>query len=202
MHNLILRNQLVLDSSSQRIGKVNKAFEIFCNMESFGCSPDVVTYNTLINGFCRVNEVDRGHWLLKEVKLRDEISPNAVTYTSVILGYCKLGKMEEASCIRDEMSNSGIQPTAVTFNILIDGFGKVGDMISAESMRERMLSLGYVPDVVTFTSLIDGYFRNGQAGMPNEAFCIMQLASEDLNLAFPSLKKPMPLASTDIPVAP
>ncbi|KAJ0031728.1 hypothetical protein Pint_13504 [Pistacia integerrima] len=79
---------------------------------------------------------------------------------------------------------------------------EVGDMVSAESMRERMLSLGYVPDVVTFTSLIDGYFRNGQAGMPNEAFRIMQLASEDLNLAFPSLKKPMPLASTDIPVAP
>ncbi|XP_031264688.1 pentatricopeptide repeat-containing protein At2g06000-like, partial [Pistacia vera] len=142
-----------------RIGKVNKAFEIFCNMESFGCSPDVVTYNTLINGFCRVNEVDRGHWLLKEVKLRDEISPNAVTYTSVILGYCKLGKMEEASCIRDEMINSGIQPTAVTFNILIDGFGKVKMGLK---LWDEMNAKNISPNVYTFAILINALCKDNR----------------------------------------
>ncbi|KAK9138720.1 hypothetical protein Sjap_009314 [Stephania japonica] len=145
-----------------RLGLISSAFELFDGMGSFDCSPDVVTCNTLIDGFCRAKDVDRGYEFLMQIQSRTGFSPDVVSYTSVISGYCRLGRMEEASAILDEMINKGIMPSSFTFNILINGFGKIGNMRSAVTMYERMLSRGCIPDVVTFTSLIDGHCKIGE----------------------------------------
>ncbi|XP_010533023.1 PREDICTED: pentatricopeptide repeat-containing protein At2g06000-like isoform X2 [Tarenaya hassleriana] len=143
-------------------GEVGKTMELFGEMGSFGCSPDTVTYNTLIKGLCDTDDLNRAKDVFDEVKSRSDCSPNVVTYTSMMSGYCKVGKMRKAFLLLAEMIDLGINPNCITFNVLIDGFVKAGEMPSAESILGKMIAFGCCPDVVTFTSLIDGYCRAGK----------------------------------------
>ncbi|XP_071702670.1 uncharacterized protein [Rutidosis leptorrhynchoides] len=145
-----------------RVKQVEKAFRVFNQMSKFGCSPDSVTYNTLLNGYSRVGNVDKAHELLKEVCMVDGFSPDVVTFTSVISGYCKLGKMEDAVVLFDKMIDLGIRPNTFTFNVIIDGFGKIGNMVSVQNIYNQMLNLDCTPDVITYTSIIDGHCRVGE----------------------------------------
>ncbi|XP_027330002.1 pentatricopeptide repeat-containing protein At2g06000-like isoform X2 [Abrus precatorius] len=158
---LMFQGNYLLKLNAIRAGEINEAFELFSDMRSFGCFPDIVTYNTLLHGLCRIDEIDRAHDLLKVVCLKCEFAPNVVSYTTVISGYCRLYKMKEASSLFDEMVRSGTKPNAFTFSALVDGFVKAGDMASALGMHKKMLLYGCSPNVVTLTSLIDGYCRVG-----------------------------------------
>lgn len=40
--------------------RLDKAKEMFESMKSRGCSPDGVSFNTLINGYCKAKKVDDG----------------------------------------------------------------------------------------------------------------------------------------------
>ncbi|KAL3635287.1 hypothetical protein CASFOL_019834 [Castilleja foliolosa] len=142
--------------------KVDEAFELFDIMSSLNCPPDIVTYNTLINGLCRIGDLNRAHELLRQIRSYCNFSPNVVTYTSLISGYCKSGEMSNVSNLFDEMINCGIKPNLFTYNVIIDGFGKQGDWISALKMYENMVNGGFNPDIVTFTSLIDACSRHGK----------------------------------------
>ncbi|XXG40755.1 hypothetical protein AAC387_Pa01g1393 [Persea americana] len=145
-----------------RCGEIDRAFQFFEGMSSFGCIVDIVTYNTLIDGLCRAGKIDKAHEMLNEIRSRGVCLPDVRTYTQVVSGYCKMGKIEDASSVFDEMVAAGIRPNLVTYNVLIDGYGKAGQMDSAVSMYVKMLDNGCSPDVVTFTSLIDGYCRSGR----------------------------------------
>lgn len=64
-------------------------------MSIFGLFLDVIIYNIMINGLCRVNEVNKVFELFEKVKLRNDILFDVVIYVFIIFCFCKLGKMEE-----------------------------------------------------------------------------------------------------------
>ncbi|KAF2287919.1 hypothetical protein GH714_003219 [Hevea brasiliensis] len=154
-----------LVTSFAQAGKLDLAKKLLAEVQVEGIGAFGIAissrYLDLQYSYPRVNELDRGCDLLKEVQSRNDCSPDVVTYTSIISGFCKLGKMGEASVLFEEMIRSGINPNVVTFNVLIDGFGKISNMVAAKAMLEKMVPFGCLP-VVTFTSLIDGYCRTGQ----------------------------------------
>ena len=61
--------------------RMGEAMEILSRrMPEFGCMPDVVSYNTVINGFFRDDHVDKAYSLFHEMDNR-EIFPTVVTCT-------------------------------------------------------------------------------------------------------------------------
>ena len=59
-------------------------------MVETGCTPNVITFNTLINGLCREGRVLKAVALLDRM-VENGLLPNHITYGTVVNGLCKMG---------------------------------------------------------------------------------------------------------------
>ncbi|XAR72479.1 hypothetical protein NMG60_11019124 [Bertholletia excelsa] len=179
-------------------GKVESAFELLSVMERRNCKPNIrtynelmeallllrrlldngllpdrVSYNILIDGFCREGQLRMAFNILNSME-RLDLEPDGVTYTTLIDGLCKQGRLDQANGILGLMMKRGISPDEVTWTALIDGYCKIGKMVDHSCPRSphafnsfldvlskqlRMVKSGLVPSVVTYTTLIDGLCR-------------------------------------------
>ncbi|KAJ0742230.1 putative tetratricopeptide-like helical domain superfamily [Helianthus annuus] len=62
------------------------------------CHPDVVTLNTVINGFCKMGKVDDGIKVLNDMVMKkfNFCTPDSVTFTTIISGLLSIGRTKEA----------------------------------------------------------------------------------------------------------
>ncbi|XP_020104729.1 pentatricopeptide repeat-containing protein At1g19720-like [Ananas comosus] len=60
------------------------------SMRSQGLEPDLVTWNTLMDGYCRAGRCDEA----RDILLRGAPDPNAVSWTTVISGYARAANHE------------------------------------------------------------------------------------------------------------
>ncbi|PQQ04672.1 pentatricopeptide repeat-containing protein [Prunus yedoensis var. nudiflora] len=155
-----------------------------------GYRPDVITFTSLIDGYCRAGKLSQGLKLWQEMNAKN-VSPSAYTFSVLINalckenrlqeahGFCKAGNVDEANLIVAEMEEKRCSPDKVTFTILILGNCMKGRMSEAISNFKRMLAIGCAPDNITVDSLISCLMK---AGMPNQAHHIKTIAYKDLNL--------------------
>ncbi|KMZ70829.1 hypothetical protein ZOSMA_192G00070 [Zostera marina] len=102
---------------------------------------DVVTYSTLIKGFCHVGKTSLAIELLevmKSLRVDDRRRPDAITYNTIIDHLCRIGRMEEASGLLDDMIANNISPTNLTFRSLMSGYLVLGQLNSASELQRRM----------------------------------------------------------------
>ncbi|OAY65066.1 Pentatricopeptide repeat-containing protein, chloroplastic [Ananas comosus] len=125
------------------------------------CPPDVVTYNTLLDGLCRAGRVATARNLLDGMRARTSphLSPNVVSYTTVIRGYCAKSLPDEAVALFEEMVAAGLKPNKITYNTLIQGLCEARRM----DLVKRMLGDdGFKPDTCTFNTLIAAHCKMGK----------------------------------------
>ena len=65
-------------------------------MPEQGLSPDVVTYNTLMDRFCNVGNLKQTVNLFKQMTDSGNV-PDTITYTILMDGMCKEGTDQEAN---------------------------------------------------------------------------------------------------------
>ncbi|GKA00782.1 tetratricopeptide-like helical domain-containing protein [Tanacetum coccineum] len=112
--------------------RTNEAFAVFGWNFKRGIIPDVVTFNTLLNGLVLEHKILEAEIFFKKL-IKD-----------------KLCRWEVASKMLQEMLDVGISPNVHTFNILVDAFCKDGRVEEAEDVINIMLDRGIVPDIVTW----------------------------------------------------
>ena len=156
------------------------------------------TFSVLINALCKENRLNEARDLLRPLRWKEDV-PRPFIYNPVIDRFCKVGNLEEANLIVGELEAKRCNPDKVTFTILIFGHCMKGRMAEAINIYNKMLTIGCAPDQITLNSLTSCLLK---AGMPDEAFRIMQTASEDLNLGMSSLRSKIAIRThMDIPVA-
>ncbi|XP_061993401.1 pentatricopeptide repeat-containing protein At1g62720-like [Rosa rugosa] len=140
--------------------KIIKAYKIFKEMCRMELVPDTITFNTLIDGFCKAGRNGEcknnqqlstatfssnllasislsNRILLKETEA-NKFEPNVVVYTVVIEGLCKAGKFESARDLFSHLSTKGVQPNVTTYTIMISGLCKPEKLL--RNGRERLFS--------------------------------------------------------------
>ncbi|KAI3973970.1 hypothetical protein MKX01_030546 [Papaver californicum] len=94
--------------------------------------PNVVTYTSLIKGFCQNGDSNRAQELFKEMK-SCHVVPNVVTYSTLIGGFCKEGKLSKSALCFEEMLINSCDPNDVIYNYLINGLkNNKSDLIFVE----------------------------------------------------------------------
>ncbi|KAK6915327.1 Pentatricopeptide repeat [Dillenia turbinata] len=92
--------------------------------------PHIVTYNSVINGACRLGELGKARDLLGNTRPAIDLvqkveqatsQPDMVMYNIVIDSLCKECMLDDAFKLFSHSTKRGIRPNIVTYNSLIQG---------------------------------------------------------------------------------
>ncbi|CAA3006280.1 Hypothetical predicted protein [Olea europaea subsp. europaea] len=130
---------------------VDQALEAFekTNDGDFRIETDVVLYNTLIDGLCKVWRQEEGLKLM-------EMEVNVVTLDALLDAMCKHGRVSSAVDFFSEMQEKGLKANAIIYTILITSFCRASNINKAMKLFEEMLKSGLSPDALVYNSLISG----------------------------------------------
>ncbi|CAI9102087.1 OLC1v1000293C5 [Oldenlandia corymbosa var. corymbosa] len=148
---------------------VNVGKSLLCVMSKYGCEPDVVGYNILINAYCFRGKLSEARKIFKEI-LEMGISPCTNMYNTLLDGYAKAREIGEANMLYEEMGKIGVAPDCITLNILVAGNYKFGRVEDGDRFLRELSSTDLIPD----SSVSDMYIsRLCWAGRLDEAFNLL-----------------------------
>merc|ERR1719465_260503 len=127
--------------------------------------PDIVTYSTIVKGFCNSGNLDRAFKVLKDMKASGKYAPDEVMYNSLLSGCAKEHRPDEALQLLSEMKKSGVAPSNYTLSMLVKLMGRCKRLNQAFVMLEDISKeYGLKINIQVYTCLIQGCFNAGQAG--------------------------------------
>ncbi|XP_050367664.1 pentatricopeptide repeat-containing protein At1g07740, mitochondrial isoform X2 [Argentina anserina] len=142
----------------QHYGKANlveKAVELFNQMDSYNCVRTLQCFNSLLNVVVdsdRFADAEEIFGRCREMGFR----PNSISYNIMVKGWLRRGEVGEARKVFDEMLERKVQPSVVTYNSLIGFFSRKGEVEEATGLLEDMRQKGKYPNAVTYALLMEG----------------------------------------------
>ncbi|KAK7392206.1 hypothetical protein VNO78_20636 [Psophocarpus tetragonolobus] len=121
----------------------------FKEMKEMGVTPDVVTYNSLVDVYCKGREIEKAYKLLDEMRDRD-LSPDVITYTCIIGGLGLIGQPDKARNVLKEMKEYGCFPDVAAYNAAIRNFCITKRLGDAYGLVEEMVGKGFSPNATTY----------------------------------------------------
>ena len=124
-----------------KAGKLNKAGDVIEDMKAWGFSLNMVTYNTLIDEYCKMGRVGKMYKvesILKDM-VANQVCSNEVTYNILIDGFCKDENVSTARKVFEEMQRQCLRANMITYNSLINGLCWDGKLDEVISLRNEML---------------------------------------------------------------
>ncbi|KMZ67219.1 putative Pentatricopeptide repeat-containing protein [Zostera marina] len=159
----------ILLSSLRRVGNPNEQLTVLVSMLQNQCSPDVITLNTVIHGFCKIRKIAEATKIMDDMIIgKFCCSPDVITFTTIIAGLLDVGNVDEALFILQfKMGEWNCTPTLVTYNTVLRGLCKLQKVDRAMEIFHEMVSKGIAADTRTYATLISGFMQtpgDGDAG--------------------------------------
>lgn len=129
----------------------------FDEMREMGVKPDVVSYNCLVDVYCKNREMDKAFKVIG--KMRDEDIPaDVITYTSIIGGLGLIGQPDKARNILKEMKEYGCYPDVAAYNAAIRNFCIAKRLREAFDLMDEMVNKGLSPNATTYNLFFRIFF--------------------------------------------
>ncbi|GMN20268.1 hypothetical protein TIFTF001_047065 [Ficus carica] len=129
----------------------------FEEMREMGVQPDVVSYNCLVDVYCKGREMEKAFKVV--AKMRDEdLQPDVITYTSIIGGLGLAGQPDKARDVLKEMKEDGCYPDVAAYNAVIRNFCIAKRLGDAYSLMDEMESKGLNPNAITYNLLFRVFY--------------------------------------------
>merc|ERR1719440_971459 len=127
--------------------------------------PDVITYSTIVKGYCNAGDVDKAFQVLQEMKRDAKHSPDEILYNSLLDGCAKQHRLDDALRLLDDMSDMNVIPSNYTLSILVKLLGRSRRLNQAFTMVETICKEnGFRPNIFVYTCLIQACIQNRQLG--------------------------------------
>ncbi|MCD9639993.1 hypothetical protein HAX54_025004 [Datura stramonium] len=139
----------------------------FKEMRDLRVEPDIVSYNCLVDVYCKGREMEKAFRVVEEMREKD-ITPDVITYTSLIGGLGLVGQPDKARHILKDMREYGCYPDAAAYNAAIRNFciaKRIGD---AYSLMDEMVSNGLSPNATTYNVFLRLIRRHDKVEMALE----------------------------------
>ncbi|XP_055810614.1 putative pentatricopeptide repeat-containing protein At1g02420 [Solanum dulcamara] len=129
----------------------------FKEMRDLAVEPDVVSFNCLVDVYCKGREMEKAFRVVEEMREKD-ITPDVITYTSLIGGLGLVGQPDKARDILKEMREYGCYPDVAAYNAAIRNFciaKRIGD---AYSLMDEMVRNSLSPNATTYNVFLRSFF--------------------------------------------
>lgn len=145
-----------------KTGRMGDAKEFYEGMIRAMISPDVYTLNILLNGLCRIGDLEGALRVLRV----NEGKANVVSYNTLIRGLCRAKRVKEGIDLCLEMVGLGVLPSIATFEILFDGLIEEGRAQDTVGLINLLLTKEVCPNSEGFDyfNLVEALCRIGEVG--------------------------------------
>ncbi|KAK4268886.1 hypothetical protein QN277_022114 [Acacia crassicarpa] len=158
-----------------RLGMVEKAIAVFCQMRELYCEFDAHTYGTIIKPLLQ-KKMYLLVFALYNLMLKLNCSPDEYTYSLLIDGFCKCGRSGEVIEILEDMDRNNIRPNMVTFTSILSALCQGKKVDFAYRLFNQVKGDWFQPDLITYSVLLDGFCKLGRF---DEALSLVQLLERD-----------------------
>ncbi|XP_010065827.2 putative pentatricopeptide repeat-containing protein At1g02420 [Eucalyptus grandis] len=134
-----------------------EAESFFEEMKEMGVKPDVVSYNCLVDVYCKGREIDNAYKVVERMR-EEDISPDVITYTSIIGGLGLVGQPDKARDVLKEMKEYGCYPDVAAYNAAIRNYCIAKRLGDAYSLLDEMESKGLSPNATTYNLFFRVFF--------------------------------------------
>ena len=142
-------------------GELDLALDVYQQMLNEGCTPNLVTFNTLIDVYGKTGAWEEAIAVLDEIEHLG-LEPEARTYNTVIIACNQSSRAAEALQVYERMLRGNAKPTATTYTALISAYGKSGQLDAALQIFQDMVKRGCERNVITYSSLISACEKAGR----------------------------------------
>ncbi|PIN26918.1 hypothetical protein CDL12_00321 [Handroanthus impetiginosus] len=147
-----------------RAGKVKIAHNVVNGMlkKSEHLRPNVVSYTTLIRGYCGKLEIDEALAVFRKM-VSSGIKPNEITFNTIIKGLCESQKFDMIKEILGEYQceDGEFVPDTCTFNTMMNDHCSRENLDEALRFFEKMKELNVLRDSATYSVLIRTLCQKG-----------------------------------------
>uniref|UniRef100_A0A2P2KYP7 Pentatricopeptide repeat-containing protein At1g02420 n=1 Tax=Rhizophora mucronata TaxID=61149 RepID=A0A2P2KYP7_RHIMU len=126
-----------------------EAESFFEEMKELGVKPDIVTYNSLIDVYCKGREIKKAYQLIERMR-QEEISPDVFTHTIIIGGLGLVGQPDKARLQLREMKEDGCYPDVAAYNAAIRNYCIAKRLGDAYDLMDDMQRQGLSPNPTTY----------------------------------------------------
>lgn len=159
-------------------GQILNAYQLLIDSEVV---PDIMTYNILINGYCKAGNIDRALKLFEHLKLRG-LSPDSVTYGTLIDGLYRVGREEDALKFFKQLLENGIEPSCSVYKALMTWLCRQKKVSLAFGLWLRYLN--NLPGRLDGSiEVLEKYFNSGQVEKAIRRLLELDFKFKDFNSA-------------------
>ncbi|XP_035835786.1 pentatricopeptide repeat-containing protein At3g22470, mitochondrial-like [Helianthus annuus] len=163
----------ILIDGAGKCGTYNVVFDQikgdFDSITLRGLVPGIVTYNSLLNGYCKNQNIEKAMQMFREMA-GEGLKPDVVTYNTMLQGLFKVGRCVAARKLFDEMHAQGQIPNQNTYRIVLEGLCNNRQVEEALSLFQLMGDSKLNSDIVVYTILIDGAGKCGKFHIARNLF--------------------------------
>merc|ERR1719146_189464 len=146
-----------------RCSSMGRVSNILEDMKASAVEPDIITYSTIVKGYCQAGDVDKGFQVLEEMKRDSKFAPDEILSNSLLDGCAKQHRVEEALHLLEDMIASGTAPSNYTLSILVKLMGRARRLGQAFALIEDLCAThGFRPNIQVYTCLIQACIHNRQ----------------------------------------
>merc|ERR1719217_1461990 len=140
---------------------MDRASGLLEDMKGSAVEPDIITYSTIVKGYCLQGDLDRAFHVLEDMKGDDKFQPDEIMYNSILDGCAKQHRVDDALRLLEEMKSTGIVPSNYTLSILVKLLGHARRLSQAFRMVEELSQQhGFRPNVQVYTCLVQACLFN------------------------------------------
>merc|ERR1719258_1012149 len=146
-----------------KAGTMDRAPQLLEDMRASLVEPDIITYSTIVKGYCQEGDIDRAFAVLEEMKKDDKLSPDEIMYNSLLDGCAKQHRVDEALRLLEDMHKHNVRPSNFTLSILVKLLGRSRRLNQAFSMVEETCKrFDLQANIHVYTCLLYACFQNRQ----------------------------------------
>ncbi|KAK6143494.1 hypothetical protein DH2020_023842 [Rehmannia glutinosa] len=135
--------------------------EIYREMVMNGEESTCITFEHLINGYCKVGDLDSAMMVYKDM-CRKKFSPESSTVNVIIRLLCEKNEISAATEFwRTAVKKHGAVMEEENYGYLIRGLCEEGKMEEALNLQAEMVVKGFEPNSEIYGAFIDGYVEQG-----------------------------------------